>query len=139
MGYYLLDIAHTNAFIIWRGQQPEEVLRGRRCREIFQNRLINALLQRGPYHKPIQFTKKSYCAWGARNSRNREEYLAGAPLRARTQRQRQPLGEVSGNGNLQTSGRGRNVLTGCQTCNVHLCITGPCHTNWHTELLENCI
>jgi hypothetical protein len=139
LGYWLFDICSTNAFVIWRSQQGEALLRGHRDHEIFQKELINALLRRGSCHIPIKLETRSSCAWGARNSRNREECLAAAPSRAVGQRQRQPLGEVSGNGNLQTSRRSRNVATGCKTCNVHLCTIGPCYTNWHTELLENCM
>ena len=136
LGFWLFDICITNAFVIWRELQDETVKRGRRCHEIFENDLINEMLRRGPCHQSERLDKRGYCAWG---SRNPEQCLAAAPAWDRDKRR--PLGEISGNETRgsRSSRRARCVITGCKTCNVHLCTTGPCYTNWHEDLLEKCI
>ena len=143
MGFFILDICLTNAYLIYKVYAPLKVVSGHREHEVFKKRLITSLLSRGATLRAYtldKLPKHRRCAQGAKYPQQcqpRAYGLKSSTKSARTKRSntRQALKEVLSEKRQQR--RSRDVSTGCRVCNVHLCTDRECFSLWHVSLCQN--
>jgi hypothetical protein len=135
LGYFLIDIAATNAYALWRLQQTPEFCAGHHEHEVFEQALISGLLHRGPAHLPVpKVGKRSRCRWGVVQPGGclQEQRQYKDNERKARWRSRNTLGEISGNAARPVPvKRPRNIHSGCLDCNLNLCIDRDCFDNYH--------
>jgi hypothetical protein len=106
---FIIDICHTNAFIIWKRYQAKSD-RGRRTRERFLTELIEGLIEiQEEVHIPAQALKRSFCAW------------TGCQPRGYTKRN--TLGEIVNNA---TASRASRITDYCDDCIKFLYVGKGC-------------
>ena len=137
--YYILDICTVNSYLLWKGDIADIKKRGQRP---FQKVLIDALLNM-PYSllvpvkqlyksKPMTLfnwvtldhcwqalEKRAYCVWCKKSAQEEEKKI-----------NRPALAEV-----VNCVARKRTKLSygGCRSCNVYLCVKGPCFEQYHCQ------
>jgi hypothetical protein len=143
LGFWLFDVAATNAYTLWRELQTPQFRAGHHEHEAFERALISGLLHRGPPHIPVaKIGKRSRCRWGVLNpgeylqeQRNHHNNERGAH-----QRRRNAMTEISGNAARPAPiRRPRNIHSGCLDCNVSLCIDRDCFYNYHIYFYDKSI
>jgi hypothetical protein len=135
LGFWLFDVAATNAFALWRLYQPPNIRNSHREHQLFERALISGLLRRGPAHTPIpKLGKRSRCRWGIIRP---GDCVQGAGLGHWSNEtgegyERTVLSEIDGNAARSGSTkRPRNVNSGCLDCQVSLCIDRDCFDSYH--------
>ena len=141
LAFWLFDVCCVNSFVIWRTLQPEKAHRRRHLHNEFERILIDDLLARGPNHRAQKLTKRRRCAWGARHPEDcwQGDVESHRKQKGERSRRRQALQPII-NGS-RPKRRSRNVITGCLSCGVNLCVARGCfrryHAHLHTNLLWN--
>ena len=137
--YYILDICVVNNYLLWKGDKADIKKRGQ-CP--FRKALIDALLNTSyPLLVPVKqlyksppttlpnratldhcwqpLEKRGYCVW-CRKSAQEEQKKINRPA----------LAEVV---NCGTRKRTKLSYGGCRSCNVYLCVKGPCFEQYHCQ------
>jgi len=111
---FLVDICHTNAYLIWKRQPPNQ-RNDHRERDFFLSELITGLLYNQEYvHTPTQLKTRRYCGWSG--------------CKPREYNQRQALQPVT---NEATPSRHSRTTDYCTTCMKALCIGRGCWEAYH--------
>ena len=111
---YIIDIAHTNGFIIWRENKKRRGVKQLR-RDLFVRSLIQGLVEGlDIVHKAGQQAKGSLCAY--------------SECKTNRHQKRKPLGEVSGNARALQPSRTTDY---CHTCSRFYCISKGCFKSFH--------
>ena len=113
---YLIDVAHTNAFLVWE-QNQDDLDSGRRAREVFITQLKAGLRQVPDIiHQSNELLKKRRCGWRGCTTRPQAHRLV--------------LAERDGN----AAPVRRSHTTGyCETCMEVLCTTKSCWDDYHRD------
>ncbi len=135
LGEWLFDVALHNAYSLWRLHTSSKIQASHRMHEAFEKALIHALLHPNSTHTPIsQLGKGRRCRWGAlapgQCTQGQDiSYIRGNGV---GKRPRKVLEEVDVNAPRPTpKTRSRCVKSGCEECQVALCIDRPCFDSYH--------
>jgi hypothetical protein len=143
LGYWLFDVAATNAYALWRLQQTSELRASHREHQIFEKQLIHGLLQRGPPHTPTpRVGKRSRCRWGVLRPGDcvQGQGVDDNSNEAIERGQRSVLSEIDGNSAQRPPiKRSRNIRSGCVDCQVTLCIDRACFDSYHLYIHEKAL
>jgi hypothetical protein len=113
---FMIDTAHTNAFLAWKSTRPK-IDTGHRQRRKFLSQLIPALIEMKEYiHKPCRREKRGYCAM--------------VDCQATPRPQRRILGEVDGNARPLRAPR---ITDYCEKCLKYLCMGKGCWERHHRQ------
>jgi hypothetical protein len=137
LAWWLFDVCLVNSYVIWRQRQPLNKQQDPRLHRGFQRTLINQLLLHGTQHKAENVGKRRRCAWGAKHPGECEQGARSHKTERHDRRidRRQALSEVTNESRPVL--RSKNVITGCFSCGVNLCITRGCFNKWHVHLHRN--